>query len=99
GLTPSLKAVIGKYTKNIIISATNSANKNFNIGIITSNPVTPATGASNANIPIGANFITILIISIITPLTSLINNKISSLPEFFAYVPAATPNIKENTIA
>src|SRR5690625_3234489 len=99
GLTPTLHAVSGKYTKNIITVATNKVNKNLIIGNTTLNPVTTSTGASKANTPIGASFITMLIISIITPLTSLINSNISSLPDFFTYVPAATPKIKENTIA
>ena len=45
--------------------------RNLSIGMMTANPVPPATFASRQKMPIGATFMTALMISKMTPLTAV----------------------------
>ena len=76
-------AVKGPNIRNWIASPIRSRPKNLSIGIITLRPVDPATFASRQKIPIGAIFITVLIIFVITAFKPFTQSTMTRLPLCF----------------
>ena len=91
-------AVSGVNSRNWIASPIRSRPRNFSIGMITLNPVAPATFARRQKIPIGATFMTSLIIFVTTALIPFTQSTTMVFPDCFVYMLIATPNINANTI-
>ena len=81
GLTPQTAAVNGEKRRYWIASPTSRHARNLIMGTITAKPVPPATSASRQKIPIGATFITALIILITTPLMAFIRSITMVFPD------------------